>query len=149
MFCKNARTILAMATDTETKRPEAPLAVKPAPVAAAPEPQQQQQPVPPVTPALLAALTKTVPPPMNKNAALLRNEATTNLQLLELHLKQQEQANRILLEHAMALSLQQRQEQQASLAVEQARLLQMRQLMNLRTRQKQDASPSNPRASAA
>lgn len=105
----------------------------------------------PVTPALLAALTKEPAPSNNSNkkAAQFSSYAPTNMRLLELHLLQQEEANRILLQHAISLSQQQRQQQQEKLANQQARLIQMRQLMQLRQQQQNQRNANNHRASAA
>lgn len=137
-------------------------ATKPAPahpaVAAVPPAQGSVQStappqiaLPPITPALLAALQKDPSTQNNNNAKMsqLQAYAPTNVKLLEMHIMQQEQANRILYEHAMALSLQQRQEQQAKLAHDQQRLAQMRQLMQLRNQQRERNNPTNKRASAA
>jgi len=115
------------------------------------EPTRGGMQLPPVTPALLAALTKEPAHGSNKSMQALAGYTPTNIKLLELHIMQQEQANRILFEHAMALSVQQRQEQQAKLAAEQSRLAQMRHLMNVRRQQQQQQhmAPPHERASAA
>lgn len=173
MFCKNARTMLAMASGGEAPTASqaaasavgAPnLSTKPAPLTldvAAPQPLVQphaaplaapQIPLPPVTPALLAALTKDPATSTVKGTSALQAYAPTNVKLLEMHILQQEQANRILFEHAMRMSLQQRQEQQVKLANDQAQLRQMRQLMQIRSQQQQArhrSKPSNGRAHAA
>ena len=160
MFCKNARTMLAMNSSLEAPTAEN---IKAAPQPSAPQlPNQAQAQVPamgapsqmsmpPITPALLQALQKD-PTAQNNNSAKmsqLQAYAPTNVRLLEMHIMQQEQANRILYEHAMALSMQQRQEQQAKLVHEQQRLGQMRQLMQMRNQQRAQTSPTNKRASAA
>ncbi len=143
MFCKNARTMLAMASSTE------------APTQATVASSSAAASIP-VTPALLAALTKE--PSVyngsnnNKGSAPTQqfsNYAPTNLRLLELHLQQQEEANRILLQHAISLSQQQRQQQQEKMANQQARLIQMQQLMQLRQQQQNQRNANNHRASAA
>lgn len=103
----------------------------------------------PISPALLTALTKAPDNDylQNKN---LYDSGTSNIKLLEMHILQQEQANRLLLEHAMALSMEkQRQEEQNRLIKERARLFQMRQLIQLRAQQQGARNPTNPRASAA
>jgi hypothetical protein len=142
MFCKNARTMLAMASSTE------------APTQAAAASSSTAASIP-VTPALLAALTKE-PSVYNGNnnkagapTQQFSNYAPTNLRLLELHLQQQEEANRILLQHAISLSQQQRQQQQEKMANQQARLIQMQQLMQLRQQQQNQRNANNHRASAA
>jgi hypothetical protein len=104
---------------------------------------------PPITPALLAALQKDPAPYNAANKTSMAAYAPTNVRMLEMHILQQEQANRILYEHAMALSLQQRQEQQSKLLQEQQRIGQMRQLMQLRQQQRSSNNPTNNRASAA
>jgi hypothetical protein len=148
MFCKNARTVLAMATSETSPSPES---LEASPVATQPSATASSS-LPTFTPALLAALSKSPAQNTDNNLALASGPSfasPTNVQLLEMHVLQQEQANRTLLDHAMALSIQQRQEQSEKIAAQQARLGQMRQLMQLLAQQQRSGSPSNPRASAA
>lgn len=146
MFCKNARTMLAMASVAES--PAHAVAVSSSAASAAASI--------PVTPALLAALTKE--PSLHSgdnnnkfsNATLqFSSYAPGNLRLLELYLQQQEEANRILLQHAITLSQQQRQQQQEKMANQHARLIQMQQLLQLRQQQQNQRNANNHRASAA
>lgn len=121
-------------------------------VAAPPLMDAQQQPLPgsniPISPALLEALTKVQDSDYLQKKHLY-GSSISNIKLLEMHIIQQEQ-DRLLLEHAMALSLEkQRQEEQNKLIRGRARLLQMRQLMQLRAQQQRSRNPTNPRASAA
>ena len=146
MFCKNDRTMLAMASVAES----------PAHAVAQPSSASASAAPIPVTPALLAALTKEPSVHSGNNNNKLSNAtpqfstyAPGNLRLLELHLQQQEEANRILLQHAITLSQQQRQQQQEKMANQHARLIQMQQLMQLRQQQQNQRNANNHRASAA
>ena len=166
MFCKNARAKLAMANDSlsQPKPPQAP----PQP----PQPQPQHIPsgvvqnTPPPTQlrqqvsqqsvkstdsvpsALLLALhqqqqNKTI----DTNIKSLLSPQLSNVQLLErqMQLLQQEQAQRLLVERL----LQQQQQPTIQEQQQQARLLQMRQLMEIRMQQRQGRVPHGSRAHAA
>lgn len=205
MFCKNARTMLAMASSNENgqaKAPAASVAEVPAVPQINPDGQMATSVGPPATiggitaglgaaglgPSmsedvmmpqrqtdgnlpnpLLAALkgaptSNPVAAAQNgmENAsvsdlkgALLNSVPINTLQFLERQLQvlqQQEQANRLIMEQAMALSIQQRHRPSSHSPVsinQHARLLQMRQLMEARQRQQKGRVPTNSRASAA
>ena len=161
MFCKNARTKLAMANDTPM-----PEAVKPAPemaVAAAPEMPPITQSIQSIPLALLAAISKE-PEPQHLPAAQQQqlphqqqqqdtrkfDFTGSSLQLLErqLQLLQEEQAQRLYM-YRLAMANQglptvaPPQPQQA------AGIQQMQQLMEMRQRQRKGLVPRNGRASAA
>lgn len=145
MFCKNARTKLAMAND----------APEPAVVAAAPERAAAASPeIPPITQniqniplALLAALSKE---PEQQEETRKFDFNGSSLQLLErqLQLLQEEQAQRLYM-YRLAMANQTLpivappQPQQA------AGIQQMQQLMQMRERQRKGLVPRNGRASAA
>lgn len=162
MFCKNARSKLAMASDT-------PAPAKPAPVEpvtlAPPQPLPQQhmmmQQDMPIPSALLAALQNKLPDSTNwSNLQMLQTqmEILQLEQARQLEMLQREQAKRLLMEriamqnsgsqHLPAASTE--TPQAASTQTPQAaKLMQMRQLMDVRTQQRQGQGPTNHRASAA
>jgi hypothetical protein len=155
MFCKNARSKLAMAAVSECEPKPAPV-VAPEPVVA-----QAQQVTP--TNAFLDIIRQKVPEQHNNSNNNINNQfklpsyGNSSLQLLQrqlemmqqeqnnkhLELLQQERTNRMLMEHS---ALQQQSQQPNGQA---ARLLQMQQLMQMQMQQRQGRIPTNPRASAA
>jgi hypothetical protein len=166
MFCKNARSKLAMAAISESEpRPAA--VVTPAPVVAN---QTHETP----TSAFMEAIRQKVPEQFNNNnnnnnqIKAFPSYGNSTLQLLQrqLDMMQQEQSNknfellqqertRMLLEQASSFQnllpsaqVQQKQQQQQPNG-QAARLLQMQQLMQMQMQQRQVRVSNNPRASAA
>jgi hypothetical protein len=164
MFCKNARSKLAMAAMSESEfKPVA--VVTPAPVVA-----NQTQVTP--TSAFMEAIQQKVPEQFNNNNNInnqikaFPSYGNSTLQLLQrqLDMMQQEQSNkhfellqqeraRMLLEQASSFQnllpsapVQQKQQQPNGQA---ERLLQMQQLMQMQMQQRQGRVSNNPRASAA
>jgi hypothetical protein len=167
MFCKNARSKLAMAAMSESE-PKPTAVITPAPVVAT---QTQVSP----TSALMEAMRQKVPEQFNNNNNNNNNQikafpsyGNSTLQLLQrqLEMMQQEQSNkhfellqqertRILLEQASSsfqnnLMPPAQVQQKEQLPNGQAqRLLQMQQLMQMQMQQRQGHVANNPRASAA
>jgi hypothetical protein len=169
MFCKNARSKLAMAAMSESE-PKPAAVVTPAPVVAN---QTQTQATP--TAAFMEAIRQKVPEQFNNNNNSNNNQikafpsyGNSTLQMLQrqLDMMQQEQSNkhfellqqeraRMLLEQASSFQnllpsgqVQQKQQQQQPNG-QSARLLQMQQLMQMQMQQRQGRVSNNPRASAA
>jgi hypothetical protein len=164
MFCKNARSKLAMAAISESEpRPAA--VVTPAPVVAN---QTHETP----TSAFMEAIRQKVPEHFNNNnnnnnqIKAFPSYGNSTLQLLQrqLDMMQQEQSNknfellqqertRMLLEQASSfqnlLPSAQVQQQQQQPNGQAARLLQMQQLMQMQMQQREGRVSHNPRASAA
>jgi hypothetical protein len=156
MFCKNARSKLAMAAMSESES-------KPAPVIT-PEPVVAQAQVTPIS-AFMDALRLKVPEQHNNNNQFkaFPSYGNSSLQLLQrqLEMMQQEQTNKRfeLLQQERNRFLEQaaiqnllpsapiKQQQQPN--GQAARLLQMQQLMQMQMQQRQGRAPTNPRASAA
>jgi hypothetical protein len=169
MFCKNARSKLAMAAMSESE-PKPAAVVTPAPVVA-----NQTQVTP--TSAFMEAIRQKVPEQFNNSNNSNNNQikafpsyGNSTLQMLQrqLEMMQQEQSNkhfellqqeraRMLLEQASSFQnllpsgqVQQKQQQQQQQPNGQAeRLLQMQQLMQMQMQQRQGRVSNNPRASAA
>lgn len=152
MFCKNARTKLAMANDTPM--PAEAAAVPEAAAAPAERPAQPiTQSVQNIPLALLAAISKEPEQHHQQQQETRKFDFTgSSLQLLQrqLQLLQEEQAQRLYM-YRLALANQTavprvappQQTQQA------AGIQQMQQLMQLRERQRKGLVPRNGRASAA
>lgn len=160
MFCKNARSKLAMAAMSESEPKPAPV-VTPTPVVVT---QAQATP----TSAFMEAIRHKFPEQHNNNNnnqfKAFPSYGNSTLQLLQrqLEMMQQEQSNnhfellqqertRMLLEQAQASSYpaQMQQQKQQSSNGQESRLLQMQQLMQMQMQQRQGRIPTNPRASAA
>jgi hypothetical protein len=164
MFCKNARSKLAMAAVSECEPKPAPVVI-PEPVVA-----QAQQITP--TSAFMDSLRQKVPEQLNNNSnnnsqfKSFPSYGNSTLQLLQrqlemmqqeqnnkhLELLQQERTNRMLMERSAMQNVllppgQQQQSQQPN--GQASRLLQMQQLMQMQMQQRQGRIPTNPRASAA
>jgi len=143
MFCKNARSKLAMANEppNPTVEPQTPPPPQHAFQPPPPPPQQQQMPPP-----FYGAFAKVSPNDIAAKNALLPAAYGSNLQMLErqMQIMQQEQAHRHMMEqlsvnrHVMPPA--QTQDQ---------RLMQIQMLMSHRMHQRQAARPTNGRASAA
>lgn len=132
MFCKNARTMLAMASASKEdyKEPE----------------KAAEMPLP-----FMEEFEKPAPYAMNHHPNM------GHMQMLEQQMQlmqQQEQANRLLVERALLLqqhtpvSMQELQNHLTQQKMQQERMLQLRQLMQL-SRPTAARQPSNNRASAA
>jgi hypothetical protein len=168
MFCKNARAKLAMANDPNPNvtvpaigiRPQEtlPVASPPQSVALAPSQQEISVAKPQIDATILALLqqqrSKTSLDEKIKSA-LYPPYAPNNVQLLErqMQILQQDLAQRFLVEQLIRSASQQQQVTQPipMLQNQQSsnRLLQMRQLMELRLNQRQGRVPQGSRASAA
>mmetsp|Transcript_35067 Transcript_35067/g.73034 ORF Transcript_35067/g.73034 Transcript_35067/m.73034 type:complete len:312 (-) Transcript_35067:1016-1951(-) len=201
MFCKNARSKLAMADEPQQPKQESPQQQQvQAPAAAqkqqqqqpqqqipsiAEEPkmsmqhqQQQQQLMPPVQPVtsgynipdfVLAALRKEGEGDAALSMAAAPTLGVSNLQLLERQIQiMQEEHQRLLLQQMATRRLQEQQlqeqlQRQCTIQSSQAQyqqqpggtkpnpesIMRMKQLMELRARQRKGLAPSNGRASAA
>jgi hypothetical protein len=163
MFCKNARSKLAMEAVSETVQQSKPAPVVPTePVpTAAPQMQQTQQQFTPSSAAFLAALQQKVPDASNNQMKSFPSYGNNPLQLLQLQMEimqqeqsmrlerlQKEQAMRMLMEHAALQNTMLPPQPN----MQQSRLLQMYQLMEVQQQQQkrqQVRNPTNPRASAA
>jgi hypothetical protein len=147
MFCKNARTKLAMANDTPvpTAEPDQPQVAAAAPQEHPPITQNIQH----IPLALLAALQKE---PQQQQETRKFDFTGSSLQLLErqLHLLQEEQAQRL---YMYRLALANRTMGALSVSTPQPQktegIQQMQELMQQRQRQRKGLVPSNGRASAA
>lgn len=167
MFCKNARSKLAMASVSENTTKAVPVVEQEAVGPAQLTPQQQiLQPMNPSA-SFMAALRQKVPDNTNNQVkGSFPSYGNNTLQLLQrqmdvmqaeqakrMELMQHERAQRMMLEHAVRqnsllapVALPQRQQQHPHTS----RLLQMQQLMDMQMQQRQQPrSPTNPRASAA
>lgn len=154
MFCKNARAKLAMANDSISQPRPAHVQQQ------VPQQQQEQRPVQmqtsPVssqmdrmpTGLLLAHLQQQQNKTIDTGLKSLLTPQLSNVQLLErqMQVMHEEQKQRLLVERLLA-----QQQQQPSLQEQQhqARLMQMRQLMELRMQQRQVRVPHGSRAHAA
>lgn len=157
MFCKNARTKLAMANDTPM--PEATANATPVPemaaaappkAAAAAERAPVAQSLQNIPLALLAAITKE--PELHQQSQETRKFDFTgsSLQLLErqLQLLQEEQAQRLYM-YRLAMANQTLPPVAPPQPQQAAGIQQMQQLMQMRERQRKGLVPRNGRASAA
>lgn len=157
MFCKNARSKLAMSSDTPAPKPP------PETVKQAPEPPKQVTPPPPqpvatlppdIPLALLESLSKgpiTEQKGQHTPGRLLQQSQYANLLLeRQIQVLQQEQAKLLLVREAVAIQHRQEQAQLAQLHHrQQADEQRLRQLMDIKVQQKQNRGPTNHRASAA
>ena len=145
MFCKNARTKLAMASDAPMPDPTV-AAPQEAAASAAPEQAAMQN----IPLALLAAISKEPAQNQTRQESRKFDFTGSSLQLLErqLQLLQEEQAQRLhmyrlaMANHCMPQMPPPRPQQAAGIQ-------QMQQLMQMRERQRKGLVPGNGRASAA
>lgn len=153
MFCKNARTKLAMANDDPMPEPNA--AVPEIAAAAAAPPVAAAAEMPPVTGniqqiplALLAAISKEPQPHRQETRKF--DFTGSSLQLLErqLQLLQEEQAQRLYM-YRLAMANQSLPSVAPPQPQQTANIQQMQQLMQMRERQRKGLVPRNGRASAA
>lgn len=154
MFCKNARTKLAMANDT----PEPAAAIKAAPetqtAAAAATIQQESAPVGQnyqnIPLGLLAAISKEPAQNQTRQESRKFDFTGSSLQLLErqLQLLQEEQAQRLAM-YRLAMANQTLPNMAPPQPQQAAGIQQMQQLMQMRERQRKGLVPRNGRASAA
>lgn len=154
MFCKNARSKLAMATETTAK----PAVVVPQESIVAPQQLQQEQPS--SSAAFFASFQQKLP---DTHVKAFPSYGNNTLQMLQrqMDMLQQERAQRMFLERAVRQSTmlppvqhqqvqhQRQHQQQQQPATSNARLMQMQQFMDMQMQQRQGRAPTNPRASAA
>lgn len=145
MFCKNARTKLAMANDAPM-----PAEVPEAAAAAPAERQQSIQSISNIPLALLAAISKEPEPHQQSQDTRKFDFTGSSLQLLErqLQLLQEEQAQRLYM-YRLAMANQSMPQVAPPQPQQSVGIQQMQQLMQLRERQRKGLVPRNGRASAA
>lgn len=147
MFCKNARTKLAMANDTPI--PDINTVAPPNRAAASSKAPPVTQSIQSIPLALLAAISKEPEPQTNSQESRKFDFTGSSLQLLErqLQLLQEEQAQRLYM-YRLAMAKHSMPPPPPPTR-QQAGIQQMQQLMQARERQRKGLVPTNGRASAA